>query len=358
MAANKPDYSSNAPAMVTGATGYLAGWIIKRLLEQGKTVHAAIRDPSHVGKLVHLNTMAASLPGQIKYFKADLLEHGSYEEAMVGCDTVFHTASPFTSKITDPQTDLVDPAVEGTTNVLNSVNANKSVKRVVLTSSCASIYGDARDISSAPDGILTEEQWNTTSRLDHQSYSFSKVEAERAAWKIADAQQRWELVVVNPSLIVGPGTADTQTSESFTIVRQLGDGTLKSGVPSFDIGVVDVRDVAEAHLRAAFIANVSGRHIVSAKGKTLMQLSQILRSKFGDKYPFPKSTIPKWLVWLVGPLANKAFTREMIAKNVGYRWRADNSKSIEALGLVYRPIEDAIIEMFQQLIETDQVKST
>lgn len=172
MTAEKPKYTSKAPVLVTGATGYLAGWIIKRLLEEGKTVHAAVRDPGKIAKLSHLNAMAASSPGEVKYFKADLLEAGSYAEAMKGCDVVFHTASPFTSNISDPQRDLVDPAVKGTRNVLETANETKSVKRVVVTSSCASIYGDNQDVANAPGGILTEEVWNTTSRLDHQAYSF------------------------------------------------------------------------------------------------------------------------------------------------------------------------------------------
>ena len=137
-----PDYSSTAPVLVTGATGYLAGWIVKRLLEEGKTVHAAVRDPSNKHTIAHLDDMAASLPGDITYFKADLLDDGSFDEAIQGCDVVMHTASPFTSEVTDPQKDLVDPAVRGTRKVLGAANRTDSVKRVVLTSSCAAIYGD------------------------------------------------------------------------------------------------------------------------------------------------------------------------------------------------------------------------
>lgn len=357
MPAEKPDYSSKAPVMVSGATGYVAGWIIKRLLEEGKTVHAAVRDPSKTDKLAHLDGMAAELPGDIKYFKADLLEEGSYADAMKGCDVVFHTASPFTSKITDPQRDLVDPAVKGTNNVLETANQTKSVTRVVLTSSCASIYGDNIDLQSIPNGTLTEEHWNTTSRLDHQAYSFSKVEAERAAWKLADAQDRWKLVVVNPSLVLGPGTAKSQTSESFSIVKQLGGGAMKSGAPHFDIGCVDVRDVAQAHILAAFVPEAEGRHITSADSRTLLQLGQALRAKFGDAYPFPKSTMPKWLIWLVGPFVDKNMTREVVSKTIGYPWKADNTKSKEKLGLTYRSVDDAVAEMFQQLLDTGQVKA-
>ncbi len=171
---------------------------------------------------------------------------------MQGCSVVFHTASPFTINVQDPQRDLIDPAVKGTRNVLEDVNRTESVRRVVLTSSCAAIYTDAADCANAPGGTLTEEVWNTTASLDYQPYSYSKTLAEKEAWTIAEQQDRWDLVVINPSLVLGPAINDLPTSESFRILKMLGDGTMKAGAPRLGIGVVDVRDLAEAHLAAAF----------------------------------------------------------------------------------------------------------
>lgn len=177
---------------------------------------------------------------------------------------VFHTASPFKLDVEKPQKDLVEPALEGTRNVLQEVNRTPSVQRVVLTSSCAAIYGDNADLEATPEGRFTEKIWNTTSSLDHQPYAYSKTVAEKEAWRIHDAQHRWEMVTINPSLVLGPGINPYATSESFTIIRQLGDGSLKSGVPRMGFGVVDVRDVAEAHFRAAFTPGARGRYIISA----------------------------------------------------------------------------------------------
>ncbi len=123
------------PVMITGATGYVAGWIVKKLLEAGLMVHAPIRNPSMPEKIQHLNNLADSLPGTIKYFKADLLDQGSYAGAMEGCGVVFHTASPFKIDVQDPQKELVDPALLGTKNVLEQASKTPSVDRVVLTSS-------------------------------------------------------------------------------------------------------------------------------------------------------------------------------------------------------------------------------
>ena len=110
------------PVMVTGATGYVAGWLVKKLLDEGFTVHAPVRSPDKPEKIKYLEQLAINAPGSIKYFKADLLDPGSYTEAMKGCQVVFHTASPFTTNVKDPQKDLVDPALEGTLNALDSVN--------------------------------------------------------------------------------------------------------------------------------------------------------------------------------------------------------------------------------------------
>lgn len=187
--------SMNQTVMVTGATGYVAGWIVKGLLEAGHKVHAPVRDPDNQEKLAHLNAIAEATTGSIEFFKADLLEAGSYKEAMAGCSIVIHTASPFTLKVNDPQKELIDPAVMGTRNVLEAANQTQSITRVVLTSSCAAIYGDAADCALAPNGTLTEDIWNTTASLEYQPYAYSKTLAEKEAWKIAGAQSQWDLVV-------------------------------------------------------------------------------------------------------------------------------------------------------------------
>ncbi|PID52937.1 MAG: diaminohydroxyphosphoribosylaminopyrimidine deaminase, partial [Micrococcales bacterium] len=154
------DIDTTAPALVSGATGYLAGWIVKGLLDAGVTVHAAVRDPGNEAKVAHLKRLGDQAPGELRLFSADLLEPGSYAEAMAGCAYVFHTASPFIRSFEDPQTELVDPAVKGTTSVLTTANETPSVCRIVLTSSVAAIYSDAADCAFAPGGVLTEDVWN------------------------------------------------------------------------------------------------------------------------------------------------------------------------------------------------------
>jgi dihydroflavonol-4-reductase len=342
---------TSAPVLVTGATGFVAGWLVKALLDAGATVHAPVRDPDAADKIAHLVNLAANAPGEIKFFKADLLAEGSYAEAMAGCGVVFHTASPFTSKITDPQKDLVDPALNGTRNVLEEANRTASVKRVVVTSSCAAIYGDNADLKDAPGGVLTEAIWNTSSSLEHMAYSYSKTVAERAAWEIADGQDRWRLVTVNPSFVLGPALQPRPTSESFSLIRGFGDGTFRTGAPRIGVGAVDVRDLALAHLRAGFLPDAEGRHIISGHDTDFLGLADGLRERYGADYPLPKSAIPKSLAWLVGPMLNPLTTRKYIARNVDIAWHGDNSKSVEALGMSYRPLHETMEDMFAFMIE-------
>lgn len=345
------------PVLVTGATGYIAGWLIRQLLEDGISVHAAVRDPENKDKIRHLDDIAAKAKGKITYFKSDLLREGSYADAMKGCELVFHTASPFTLDVKDPRKELIDPAVQGTMNVLEQANKTDSVKRVVLTSSCAAIYTDCSDVEKAPGGILTEEIWNTSASLDHQPYSLSKTLAEKEAWKIVQQQSRWDLVSINPCMVLGPPlNPHTTISESLNILKQLGDGTLKMGAPNIGIGMVDVRDVAEAHYQAGFRPEAEGRHINCAQGTSFLEMARTLHQKYGDTYPVPNKPIPKFLLLLVGPMLNKSITRKYIRNNVNKIWKADNSKSIKALGINYRPMEDTLNDTFQLMIDEGMIK--
>src|SRR5580765_1835292 len=173
----------NAPVLVTGGSGYVASWIVRYLLEDGRTVRATVRNPAKPKGLEHLHALADAHPGRLSLHRADLLEEGSYTDAMHGCEVVIHTASPFLiGKISDPQEQLIRPALDGTRNVLASANNTSSVKRVVLTSSVAAIYGDNADMQGKTE--FTDTDWNTTSTETHQPYSYSKTVAEREAWRI------------------------------------------------------------------------------------------------------------------------------------------------------------------------------
>lgn len=337
---------TKAPILVTGASGYVAGWIIKYLLEEGHTVHATVRDPNKESSTAHLKAIAEKASGTIHFFKADLLTPGAFKEAMVGCEIVMHTASPFVLNVKDPVKDLLDPALNGTENVLNTANEISSVKRVVLTSSTVSIFGDNIDFVNSGKTALDESDWNTTSSTKHQPYSYSKVAAEKRAWKIAKAQDQWDLVTINPSGIWGPSLTKTSKSATIDLLLQLADGRSKAGVPDLKLPFVDVRNVAKAHLKAAFTPTASGRHLIMNEVLTMKEMADTLREKYGDKYPFPTKVLPKWLIWLLASFGGT--TRQFVSKNVGLDLQFSNEKSIRELGIHYIPTKQTLIDQFEQ----------
>ncbi|WP_130802300.1 SDR family oxidoreductase [Acinetobacter ihumii] len=345
----------NTPILVTGATGYVAGWIIERLLTQGYTVHATVRDPAKTEKLKHLTDIAEKSSGQIHFFQADLLTPNAFDQAMQGCEIVIHTASPFViTNYKDAVKDIIEPAVNGTANVLESVNRTASVQRVVVTSSIAATYGDAIEIENTPNNEFDESCWNTTSNENHQPYSYSKVAAERKAWEMAEQQNRWSLVCINPALVMGPSLTPSSQSGSIELLQQFANGVTLLGVPPMWNGIVDVRDVADAHVAAALSNDAQGRYIISGGSLSLLEMGQALTKRFGYRYPFPHFTVPKTAFSFISPLLG--YTREFVKLNMGYPIYFNATRSQQELGIHYRDIRESVCDHFQQLLDDGVIK--
>jgi dihydroflavonol-4-reductase len=177
--------------------------------------------------------------------------------------------------------------------------------------------------------------------------------AEREAWKMAEQQDKWDLVVINPSLVIGPGINPNATSESYSIFKQIGNGDFKFGAPDYRIGCVDVRDLAEAHFQAGFLPEAKGRYIISSDNSSFGSVAKMLKSKFPN-YPIGVGKIPKWLIWLIAP--SIGMTRKEVKLNIGYPWKADNSKSVKELQMHYRPVHESAAEFFDYLIKNGQIR--
>ena len=344
------EIDKSKPVLVTGGSGYVASWIIKKLLEEGIDVNATVRDPLNVKKVGHLSTLEKASAGKLKLFKSDILKAGSFDEPMQNCELVIHTASPFfITGINNPEEELIRPAKDGTRNVLESAKRTPTVKRVVLTSSVSAIYGDNADIALTPGGVFTEKDWNTTSSVEYQPYQYSKTVAEKEAWAITKEEDQWDLLTINPGWIFGPSVSKRKDSMSVSFMIQLGDGTYKMGVPELWNGIVDVRDVAVAHIKAGYTPGASGRHITVSGEATLLDLANLLRKHFGDDYPFPRKQVPKFLFWLIAPM--RGFSRKYASRNTGIQIRFDNSYSKTDLNMSYIPIEQTVKEHFQQILD-------
>lgn len=342
--------------LVTGGSGYIASWIIRLLLEKGHKVHTTVRNKNKSDKFDHLLQLAKNNKGTLEVFEADLLKKNSFTPAMKDCDIVIHTASPFVIQgIKNAEEQLIKPAIEGTRNVLESVNKTPTVTKVVVTSSAASVYGDAAEASQVANGIFNEDHWNNSSSATHQPYSYSKVAAEREAWKMHDAQKHWQLATINPTFVLGPSLTKRVDSTSIQTVIQLADGTYKTGAPELYFGIVDVRDVALAHVNAALLPEAKGRYLANSGTASFLELAKILQKSHPEGFKFPKSNAPKFLMMIMGPLFG--VSRKFVKLNVGYKIGFDNSRSKAELNMEFRPIEKTLNEQFDQLLEDGLIKA-
>ena len=220
---------------------------------------------------------------------------------------------------------------------------------MVLTSSVAAIYGDTIDAKSIEGGVFDETMWNTSSNIKQSQYNYSKTLAEKEAWKMNEKQSRWSLVAINPSLVFGPALNIHSDFSSKRIMMQLCNGDMRWGTPDLTYAITDVRDVAMAHIKAAFDKKASGRYIISSGSINFLDIGKILIKNFGSDYPFPKFKAPKILFWLIAPLFG--VKRNFVVRNVGYPLYFDNSKSKKELAMDYIPIEKTIIDFFQQFLD-------
>ncbi|XP_027340988.1 cinnamoyl-CoA reductase 1-like [Abrus precatorius] len=261
---------------VTGASGYIASWIVKFLLHRGYTVRATVRDPSDSRKINHLVALDGAKE-RLHLFKANLLEEGSFDSVVQGCHAVFHTASPFYHDVKDPQAELLDPAVKGTLNVLKSCVNLPSLKRVVLTSSIAAVAYNSRP--RTPD-VVVDETWFSDPDFLRQSqlwYALSKTLAEDAAWKFVK-ENNIDMVTINPAMVIGPLLQPVLNTSAASILN------LVNGAQTFSnatFGWINVKDVANAHIQAYENTSANGRYCLVERVVHYSEIVKILR----DLYP-------------------------------------------------------------------------
>ncbi|XP_071931736.1 phenylacetaldehyde reductase-like [Coffea arabica] len=267
---------------VTGASGYIASWLVKLLLERGYTVKASVRDLNDPKKTQHLTSLAGAKE-RLHLFSANLLEEGSFDAIVEGCEGVFHTASPVQLSVSNPEAELLEPAVRGTVNVLRSCEKVSSIKKVVITSSMAAVSNN-RELK---ENVVVDESWfSDPSYCEEQKswYALSKTLAEDAAWKFAK-EHGIEIITIHPGFVVGP-VLQPSINLSTEFILNLVNGA--GAFPNATLRWVDVRDVAYAHILALEIPSASGRYCLVGRSAHASQVINILRGhypahKFLDK---------------------------------------------------------------------------
>lgn len=338
--------------LVTGGSGFIGAHTILQLLADGHAVRTTLRNPDRSKDVITMLREGGALAAdQIGFATADLTRDDGWREAVAGCDYVLHVASPLGAPVPEDENELIVPAREGTLRVLRAAR-DAGVKRVVVTSSFAAI-GYGHPPQAAP---FDETTWSNLDGPDVQAYPKSKTLAERAAWEfVAREGNGLELAVVNPTAVFGPALGP-DFSESIGIIKALLDGAMPA-VPRIHFGLVDVRDVADLHLRAMTSPRARGERFLAVAGDTMsvLQVARLLRRKLGSKARrVPRFQMPDWMMRLAArrnPLARAALPL------LGKVRRATSAKAQNLLGWRPRGNEEMIVATAESLIRLGLVKA-
>ncbi|GAA4373259.1 NAD-dependent epimerase/dehydratase family protein [Agromyces bauzanensis] len=329
--------------LVTGGTGFVGSHCIVRLLDAGYQVRTTLRSLARADDVRALVRAGGADPAGLEYAQADLLHDDGWHAAAAGAIYVLHVASPFPVRQPKDASELIAPARDGSLRVLRAAR-DARVRRVVLTSSFAAV-----GYSSRPDRPFTEEDWTDPDDPGLSPYVRSKAIAERAAWDFVDYEGGdLELSVVNPVGIFGPALG-ADLSSSVALLRALLTGRVPA-VPHGQTSGVDVRDVADLHVRAMMHPDASGERFLAVSGEpiTYPDLARLLRERLGDDARrVPRIVIPDWVVRIGANL--DADLRAMLPELNRSR-RASSEKAQSVLGWRPRPRDEAIIASAESLL--------
>ncbi|MFI5783885.1 NAD-dependent epimerase/dehydratase family protein [Nocardia sp. NPDC051570] len=333
------DNHAGETVLVTGGTGYLAGWVIAGLLQRGYRVRTTVRglDKAEQVRAVVGAQAGGGAAGVLEFADVDLLRDDGWDEAVVGADYVLHTASPmpFGSGV-----DLITTAREGARRVLGAA-ARAGVRRAVLTSS--GVTADTGD----PDMPATETIWTAPSGSPLRAYPDSKILAECDAWDLA-AATGLEMTAVLPTFMQGPMLGTPNRPGTVDILRRLLDGKIPA-VPNIGWNVVDVRDIAELHILAMTSPAAAGqRFLGSGDFLWYRDIARILRERLpDDAAKVPTRAMPDIIVKL---LARRNPQLAMLRPELGRIRLVDSGKARTQLGWHPRPTEQTIIDTATALI--------
>lgn len=323
--------------LVTGGSGFIGAHCIKRLLDDGYRVRTTVRSLSREAEV---RQMVGD--GPLEVVTADLTSDAGWPEAVAGCAYVLHVASPFPLGQPKDEDELIVPAREGALRVLRAAR-EAGVQRVVLTSSFAAIgYGHGR-----VDTVYDETIWTDVDAPGVTAYAKSKTLAERAAWDfVADGGP--ELATVNPVAVLGPALG-RDVSTSIELVKRLLDGSMP-GVPKTAFGIVDVRDVADLHVRAMTAPDAAGERFLALGEdfRWIRELAEWLREELPERAKkIPRRELPNPLVRIAAVFDGSL--RQLIPE-LGVRKRGTNEKAVATLGWAPRTDRESVVATAESLL--------
>ncbi|MEF2548309.1 aldehyde reductase [Aurantimonas sp. E1-2-R+4] len=327
--------------LLTGISGFIAKQVALELLAAGYRVRGTVRSAGKAAFVRDTLEKAGRAVDRLEFVDADLTQDNGWDAAVAGCRFVVHTASPFPARQSKDRYALVPIARGGTLRVVEAAS-RAGVERIVLTSSVAAIYYG----HGAKRGAhYSEADWSNVESSDISDYAVSKTEAERAAWKAVEAGGP-ELAVVNPAFVLGP-LLDRETGTSADLIRTMLMGRLPA-VPDITFGIVDVRDVARAHLQAMTVPNAAGRRFILCGGSlSMMEIGQAIAladPSAGSR--MPKLVLPDFLVRTIAVFAAQA---RAAVPELGRRKTLATKAAEQTLGIDFRPPGEAIAAMVRSL---------
>jgi nucleoside-diphosphate-sugar epimerase len=343
---------SDELVLVTGGSGFIGTHCILQLLAAGYRVRTTMRNLKREGDVRAMLKQGGAEPGnRLSLVTADLQQDAGWPEAVTGCKYVLHVASPLPPSLPKNEDELIVPAREGTLRVLRAAR-NAGVERVVVTSSFAAIgYGHKERTEP-----FTENDWTDPNGADVGPYPKSKTLAERAAWDfIAREGGGLELSTVNPGAVFGP-VLGADYSASILIVQRLMDGALP-GVPKLYFGLVDVRDVADLHLRAMTNPVAKGERFLAIAGDVMsfLEIAQLLKKRMGAAArKVPTRQLPNWMVRLAA-LRDPAV--RTVLPELGKKKYASNEKARRMLHWTPRSNEESIVAAAESLVKLKLLKA-
>ena len=336
--------------LLTGASGYIAKHIAVELLNAGYAVRASLRNLNRADEVraAVLQHLTAPLGDRLTFVRLDLKRDDGWAAALAGVDVLMHTASPFPlAQPKDPQ-DLIRPAVQGALRALNAAKT-AGVTRVVLTSSSAAVAGGP--LRPGMTGF-DEADWTDPNAPGTTAYTQSKTLAERAAWDfVRDSAPQMQLTTINPVFVIGP-PLDGLFGTSVSVIERL----LKASdpmLPNFGFAMVDVRDVAAAHVRALTAPGTAGkRYIAADQFLWFTDIAKILKTNFPNRKIVTRRA-PDFVVRILA-LFDKAIAS--IVPILGKRQELSGARAQAELGITYRDVRASVVETAQFLIDHKLVK--
>ena len=337
--------------LVTGGSGFIGSHCILQLLAAGHQVRTTVRSLKREADVRALLKQGGAQPGdRLSFVAADLQSDAGWPDAVAGCEFVLHVASPLPATVPKDENELIVPARDGALRVLRAAR-NAGVKRVVLTSSFAAI-GYGHEPRQQP---FNETDWTNLNARDLLPYTKSKTIAERAAWDFIRSEGgALELAVVNPVGVFGP-VLGSDFSTSILLIQRLMDGAIP-GCPRYYIGVVDVRDVTDLHLRAMTHPAAKGERFLAIAGDVMSvaDMAKVLKERVGAAAKrVPTRQLPNWLVRLAA-LTQPAV--KQILPELGKVKNATGEKARRLLGWAPRSREEAIIATAESLVRLGLLK--